>query len=47
MPLDKEDLKNIKGVVVEAVEPHFVAIQKDFDNIENNFKQVYERFDRI
>ena len=40
MPLDKNDLKQIKETVVEAVDPYFVAIQKDFE-------QVYLRLDRI
>lgn len=44
MPLTKQDLKQIKGVVeevvVSATHPHFRAIQKDF-------QQVYKRFDRI
>ncbi|MBI1971333.1 MAG: hypothetical protein HYS52_00575 [Candidatus Wildermuthbacteria bacterium] len=40
MPLTKEDLRQIKKVVVEAVDPYFTAIQKDFGH-------VYDRFDRI
>lgn len=40
MPLDKKDLKQIKEVVVEAVDPYFTAIQKDFE-------QVYGRFDKL
>jgi len=40
MPLDKNDLNQIKETVVEAVDPYFVAIQKDFE-------QVYLRLDRI
>ena len=40
MPLDKNDLRQIKEAVVEAVDPYFVAIQKDFE-------QVYLRLDRI
>lgn len=40
MPLTKDDLRQIKKVVVEAVDPYFTAIQKDFE-------QVYGRFDRI
>lgn len=40
MPLDQNDLKQIKEVVVEAVDPYFGAIQKDFG-------QVYERFDKL
>ena len=40
MPLDKNDLRQIKETVVEAVDPYFVAIQKDFE-------QVYLRLDRI
>ena len=40
MPLDQNDLKQIKDVVVEAVNPYFGAIQKDFTN-------MYERLDRI
>ncbi len=40
MPLDKNDLNQIKETVVEAVDPYFVAIQKDFE-------QVYVRLDRI
>jgi len=40
MPLDKNDLKQIKEVVVEAVDPYFTAIQKDFE-------QVYGRFDKV
>ena len=42
--MDKQDLQEIKKVVVEGVEevvePYFNAIQKDFSN-------VYERLDRI
>jgi hypothetical protein len=40
MPLDQNDLKSIKEVVVEAADPYFTAIQKDF-------KQVDARLDRI
>ncbi|MBI2644532.1 MAG: hypothetical protein HYW95_03455 [Candidatus Wildermuthbacteria bacterium] len=40
MPLTKQDLKQIKKVVIEAVDPYFTAIQQDFG-------QVYGRFDRI
>jgi len=40
MPLDQNDLKQIKDVVVEAVNPYFGAIQKDFTG-------MYERLDRI
>lgn len=40
MSLTKGDLKQIKRVVVEAVDPYFTAIQKDFE-------QVYGRFDRV
>lgn len=40
MPLDKTDLRKIKEVVVEAVDPYFTAIQKDFDH-------VHGRLDRI
>ncbi|GEM_PF-3473673 len=40
MPLDQNDLRQIKDVVVEAVDPYFTAIQKDFE-------QVYGRFDKI
>lgn len=40
MPLDQNDLRQIKEVVVEAVDPYFTAIQKDFG-------QVYGRFDKI
>ena len=40
MPLDQNDLKQIKEMVVEAVDPYFGAIQKDFG-------QVYERFDKL
>ncbi len=40
MPLTKTDLRQIKSVVVEAVDPYFAAIQKDFSI-------VYERLDRI
>jgi archaellum component FlaC len=40
MLLTKDDLKQIKKVIVEAVDPYFSAIQKDFG-------QVYGRFDRI
>ena len=40
MPLDQNDLRQIKEVVVEAVDPYFTAIQKDFE-------QVYGRFDKI
>ncbi|MBI2113382.1 MAG: hypothetical protein HYT50_02290 [Candidatus Wildermuthbacteria bacterium] len=40
MPLNTKDLKQIKNVVTEAVEPYVVVIQKDFE-------QVYGRFDRI
>ena len=40
MPLDQNDLKQIKDVLVEAVSPYFGAIQKDFTG-------MYERLDRI
>lgn len=40
MSLSKDDLRKIKKVVIEAVDPYFSAIQKDFS-------QVYGRFDRI
>ena len=38
--LDKKDLEQIKDTVIEAVDPYFTAIQKDFH-------QVYERFDNV
>lgn len=40
MALEKNDLKQIKEAVVEAVDPYFAAIQKDFE-------QVYGRLGRI
>jgi len=51
MALTKEDLQDIKGVVVEAVEetvePYFNAIQKDFNTVHEKFDQIDKRFDRL
>ena len=38
--LDKKDLEQIKDTVLEAVDPYFTAIQKDFIRMD-------ERFDKI
>ncbi len=47
MPLTKTDLKQIKETVVDAVNPYFSAIQKDFGNVYERFNRVDARFDRI
>lgn len=47
MPLTKTDLKQIKGTVIEAVDPYFVAIQKDFQAVYQRFDKIDERFDTI
>lgn len=43
MPLTKTDLKAIKETVVDAVDPYFVAIQKDFQRIDERFDKI-EKF---
>ena len=47
MPLTKTDLKQIKETVVDAVNPYFVAIQKDFGHVYERFNKIDGRFDRI
>ena len=47
MPLDQGDLKGIKEIVVEAVSPYFVAIQKDFERIDDRFDKMDEHFNTI
>lgn len=51
MALTKEDLQDIKGVVVEAVEetvePYFNAIQKDFQNVYVRLDKIDGRLDNI
>ncbi len=40
MALDKNDLKQIKEAVVEAVDPYFAAIQKDFGNVNERLEKL-------
>src|SRR3990167_1843938 len=47
MALTKQDLKQIKDVVVEATEPYFTAIKADFNNMDDRFDRIDDRFDRI
>jgi len=47
MPITKKDLKDIKGVVTEAVDPYFGAIKKDFNHIDNRFDKVDKRLGNI
>ena len=47
MPLDKNDLRQIKETVVEAVDPYFIAIQKDFEAVYGRFDNMENRLDRI
>lgn len=47
MPLDKNDLKQIKEVVVEAVDPYFTAIQKDFQQVYGHFDKIEDWLERI
>ena len=47
MPLTKKDLKEIKGVVVEATEPYFTAIKEDFNNVDDRFDKIDGKFDKI
>lgn len=47
MSLDKNDLRQIKETVVEAVDPYFVAIQKDFEAVYGHFDNMENRLDRI
>ena len=47
MALTKQDLKQIKDVVVEAAEPYFTAIKGDFNNIDDRFSKIDGRFDKI
>ena len=47
MALTKEDLQGIKEVVVEATEPYFNAIQKDFHTVYGRFDAIDKRFDSL
>jgi len=55
MALTKVDIKHIqqgikstvKDAVVEAVDPYFAAIQKDFNNVYGRFDDIGKRFDKI
>lgn len=47
MPLTKKELKQIKETVVDAVDPYFTAIQKDFNNVYGRFDKVDERLEKI
>ena len=47
MPLDKNDLRQIKETVVEAVDPYFVAIQKDFEAVYGRFDKIENRLEKI
>ena len=47
MPLDQNDLRQIKEVVVEAVDPYFTAIQKDFTNVYDRLDRIDRRLDHI
>ena len=47
MSLTKKDLKEIKGVVVEATEPYFTAIKGDFNNIDDRFDKIDENFNEV
>lgn len=40
MSLDKNDLRQIKETVVEAVDPYFVAIQQDFNNVDDRLDRI-------
>jgi archaellum component FlaC len=40
MALDKNDIKQIKEAVVEAVDPYFAAIQKDFSNVNDRLERI-------
>ncbi len=45
--LDKKDLEQIKDTVIEAVDPYFTAIQKDFNQAYRRFDNIDECFDKI
>ena len=45
--MNKQDLKEIKKVVEEAVEPYFTAIKSDFNRIDDRFEGIDKRFDKI
>ncbi|MBI2041828.1 MAG: hypothetical protein HYT20_02315 [Candidatus Nealsonbacteria bacterium] len=47
MPLNKNDIKQIKEAVTEVVDPYFVAIQKDFNENTVQHRQIFQRLDRI
>lgn len=47
MPLDKDDIKQIKEAVTEVVDPYFAAIQKDFNENTEQHRQMFQRLDRI
>ncbi len=47
MPLDKNDLEQIKEVVIEAVDPYFTAIQKDFGQVYGHFDKIEDWLERI
>ena len=47
MPLDKNDIKQIKEAVTEVVDPYFAAIQKDFNENAEQHGQMFQRLDRI
>ncbi len=54
MPLNKKDIKEIKGVVIEVIEPfarstqiEFRKIDKRFDNVEHRLDGVEHRLDGV
>ena len=47
MPLDKNDIKQIKEAVTEVVDPYFAAIQKDFNENAERHRQMFQRLDGI
>lgn len=47
MVLTKTDLKQIRETVIGAVDPYFTAIKADFNNVDDNFREVKDLLDDI
>ena len=40
--MNKEDIKQLKGVIEEVIEPHFAVIQQEFHKIDKRFEAMDE-----
>lgn len=47
MALTKKDIQQIKGIVVEAIEPFAQSVQKEFQRIDKRFNGIDNRFDGV